>query len=159
RGSAASIDELTTAGNAALRGFDPRVRFAVVQTLQERFDRAARSWTLGATLFSVFGMLALIVAAIGLYSVLAFDVAQRARELGIRSALGAEKGRLLRTVVRDGVALAAAGVVVGLGIALAAGPWVRDLLFEISPRDPAVLGVVSGVILTTGVLASLVPAL
>jgi predicted permease len=151
--------EVAAAAAPLLRSLDPRIRFADVQPLREILDPQARSWTLGATMFTIFGVLALIVAAVGLYSVLAFDVAQRTRELGIRTALGAAKGRLLVTVLREGFALAGLGVALGLAIAVAVAPYARDLLFEVSPRDPVVLAVVAIALVATGVLASLLPAL
>jgi ABC-type lipoprotein release transport system permease subunit len=100
-----------------------------------------------------------VVASIGLYSLLSFQVAQRTREIGIRAALGAERGRILRQVVGDGTRLAALGVVVGLLLALLLSPLLRDLLFEVSPRDPLVLTAVSAVLLAVAVLASTVPGL
>jgi ABC-type antimicrobial peptide transport system permease subunit len=145
--------------SAALRGFEPGVRYAEVRSLREILEPGARSWTLGAAMFSVFGLLALVVAAIGLYSVLAFDVAQRTRELGIRSALGARKDRLLGTVVLDGTRLAAAGVVLGLAAAWLAAPYAAELLFQVSPREPAVLGGAALVLLVVAALASLAPGL
>jgi ABC-type antimicrobial peptide transport system permease subunit len=159
RARAGDVAALAATLAPMLRSLDPRVRFATVTPLRELIDPQARSWTLGATMFTVFGVLALVVAAIGLYSVLAFDVAQRTRELGIRSALGAEKRRLLQAVVKEGVAMAGVGMALGLAIALAASPYVTELLFEVSPRDPLVLAVVPAVLLVTAVLASLVPAL
>jgi predicted permease len=142
-----------------LRGLDPRIRYASVAPLQDKIDPEARSWTLGATLFTVFGLLALLVAAVGLYGVLAFDVAQRTRELGIRTALGAERARLLRSVVSHGLRMAVVGVVLGLGIALLAAPHVGDLLFKVSPRDPDVFIAVALALLLVALLASFVPGL
>ena len=144
---------------ATLRNLGPRVRFAQVATLREALEPQTRSWTLGATLFSVFGVLALLVAGIGLYGVLAFHVAQRTRELGIRSALGAMKGELLGAVVRDGVRITTLGVLVGLGLALVLGRYAEPLLFRVSSRDPLVLGGVAAILLTVGVMASLLPGI
>jgi predicted permease len=144
---------------SALRSFSPDVRYANVQTLRELLDPQARSWTLGATMFSVFGFLALILAAVGLYSVLAFDVAQRTRELGIRTALGAKRARLLGSVLYQGGCLVALGVALGLAVAYVAAPYARDLLFEVSPRDPGVFGTVAAVLLAVSVAASLTPGL
>lgn len=142
-----------------LRELGPRVRFAQVSTMREQLEPQTRSWTLAATLFSVFGLLALLVAGIGLYGVLAFHVAQRTRELGIRSALGAMKGELLGAVVRDGVSIVAVGVVVGLALALLLGRYAEPLLFHVSSRDPLVLGGVSAILLVVGVVASLLPGI
>ena len=152
-------EELVSTVAPLLRDFDPRVRFATVRPLRTVLEPQARAWTLGATMFTVFGLLALVVAAIGLYGVLAFDVAQRTRELGIRTALGAERTRLLRSVVMSGVALGGAGVLLGLGVALVAGPFAGDLLFEVSPRDPLVLVGVAAVLLAVTVVASLLPGM
>jgi len=140
-----------------LRGLDPRIRYASVAPLQDELDPQERSWTLGATMFTVFGLLALLVAAVGLYGVLAFDVAQRTRELGIRTALGAERARLLRGVVLDGLRMATLGIVIGLGIALVAAPYVGDLLFEVSPRDPDVFVGVAAALVLVALVASFVP--
>lgn len=142
-----------------LRSFSPRVRYASVQTLRDALDPQARAWSMGATLFSAFGILALVVAVVGLYSLLAFDVADRTRELGIRSALGASKEGLLRRVVLRGVGLAAIGVALGTVVALALAPRVEDLLFGVGARDPFVLGSVAVVLIAAGALASWVPGL
>jgi predicted permease len=152
-------DELVDAVASVLRGFSPIVRNVQVMTVRDHLDPQARSWTLGATMFTIFGLLALVVAAVGLYSVLAFDVAQRTREIGVRTALGARKARLLGTVVAQGTFLGGIGVALGLGAAYLAAPYVQDLLFETSPRDPTVFTTVAIVLLAVSVAASLVPAL
>lgn len=137
----------------------PLVRFARVYTLQELVEPQLRSWKLGASMFSLFGALALAVAGWGLFSVLAFDVALRRHEIGVRSALGAGAGRLLRLVVRRAVTLTAVGVGLGLVAAFGAARFVEPLLFEVSPRDPAIYGGVGLVLLGVAVLASTLPGL
>jgi hypothetical protein len=137
----------------------PDVRWATVTPLRDALDPQARSWRMGATMFTVFGLLALVVASIGLYSLLSFQVAQRTREIGIRTALGAERGRILRQVVLEGARLAAVGVGLGLLLALALGPLARDLLFRVSPRDPLTLAGVAAILLVVATLASTVPGL
>jgi predicted permease len=137
---------------------DPDIRYAVVRPLQERIDPQLRSYRLGATVFGLFGLLALIVAALGLYSVLAFNVAQRTHEIGVRSALGATRGRIVAQILRESVALAAIGVVLGLVIAIAAGGALAPLLYQISPRDPVVLTVVTVTLLLAAAAAGIVPA-
>lgn len=109
---------------------------------REILEPDARSWTLGATLFSVFGLLALIVATIGLYSVLAFDVAQRTKEIGIRSPLGARRGQVLGEVLARGGPVAAAGCGLGLGVAFLVAPTVQPLLIRVQARDSLVLAIV-----------------
>ena len=150
-----AVDEIA----AVLRTFTPRVRFATARPLRETLDPQARAWTLGATMFSIFGLLALGLAAIGLYSVLAFDVAQRTRELGIRTALGAHKGALLRSVLVQGGRLTVLGIVLGGLAAWGAAPYVGDLLFQVEPRDPWTLIGVAVVLLVVSTAASLVPGM
>lgn len=152
-------ETLAAAVAPVLRSFSPQIRYASVESLWEMLEPQARSWTLGAAMFAVFGLLALVVAAIGLYSVLAFDVARRTREIGIRNALGAKKRRLLRDVVLEGTRLAVLGVALGLLVAYLAAPFVEELLFQVEPRDPEVMGVVAAVLGAVAVAASLVPGL
>lgn len=109
-------------------------------------------------MFGLFGALALLVAAIGLYSVISYLVTQRTHELGVRIALGAQVGNIVRLVVRYGVGLAIVGVALGLVLAFSAARWIEPLLFDTSPRNPIVFGVVAAVLLTVALLASVVPA-
>jgi predicted permease len=157
--TAGSPRDIAGAAAAALRSLDPSIRFATVRPLRDILDPQARSWTLGAWMFTTFGALALVVAAIGLYSVLAFDVAQSTREIGIRSALGAERRRLLVSVLLRGLGMVVTGVAVGLAITWAAAPYVSDLLFHVSPRDPVVLAVATASLLAVALAASLLPGL
>jgi predicted permease len=142
----------------ALLRVEPRLRWAEATAFQELIDPQIRSWKLGATLFTVFGALALLVAAIGLYSVLGFDVAQRTREIGLRTALGADRRSILVMVIRRGVMLAGLGVGVGLVVALGIAPRLGDLLHETSPRDPGVLAFAALTLLGVAVVASAIPA-
>jgi ABC-type antimicrobial peptide transport system permease subunit len=100
-----------------------------------------------------------MLAAIGLYSVIAYDVAQRTHELGVRIALGARMGDVMRLVVGDGLRIALVGVLLGGMLALWAGRWIAPLLYEQSPHDPRVFGAVTGVLLAVALLASAIPAL
>jgi len=151
--------ELAAAVAPTLRSLSPSVRYADVRTLREILDPQARSWTMGAALFSGFGILALLVAAIGLYSVLAFEVVQRTREIGVRTALGARRMQVLREVIGDGGRISVLGCLLGLGMAFFLAPLVQPLLFQVSGRDPWVLmGVALGT-LVVGSLSSLPPAL
>jgi predicted permease len=137
---------------------DPDIRYAVVRPLQANIDPQFRSYRLGASMFGLFGLLALIVAAFGLYSVLAFNVAQRTHEIGVRSALGATRGRIVAQVLKESVGLAAIGIALGLVIAIAAAGVLAPLLYEISPRDPVVLIGVAVTLLAAAAAAGLVPA-
>jgi ABC-type antimicrobial peptide transport system permease subunit len=93
-------------------------------------------------MFGAFGMLALVLAAVGLYGVLAYDVSQRTHEMGVRVALGAQGRDVSRLVVWEGLRIVVVGGAIGFGIALAAGRFVAPLLFRTSPREPVVFGVV-----------------
>lgn len=136
----------------------PGASYLVVTPLTQVLGGETRSWRLGATMFVVFGTLALVLAAIGLYSVITYNVAQRTHELGVRAALGARMGDLARLVVREAMQLTVAGVALGLGLALFVARWVEPLLFHESPRDPWVFGVVAAVLLAVAAVASFMPA-
>ncbi len=135
----------------------PGTSYVTTLPLAEILGNERRPWQTGATMFLVLGALALVVAAIGLYSVIAYNVAQRTHELGIRIALGARLRDLVRLVLGDGLRLALAGIVIGCGLALVAGRWVGTLLFEVSPRDPAVFGAVALVLVVAALAASALP--
>jgi putative ABC transport system permease protein len=136
----------------------PGSSYVTVERLGELIERETRSWMMGATVFSAFGALALLLAAVGLYSVIAYSVAQRKQELAVRVALGASAGKVMRVVVGEGLRFAVTGVVVGATLALLAGRWIAPLLFDQSPRDPVVFGTVTSVLLVVAGLASAIPA-
>jgi predicted permease len=136
----------------------PGASYVTVTPLTQVLGSETQSWRLGATMFVVFGILALVLAAIGLYSVIAYNVAQRTHELGVRAALGAGMRDLARLVVREALQLTVAGVAIGAGIALFVARWVEPLLFHESPRDPWVFAGVATVLLAVAALASFLPA-
>jgi putative ABC transport system permease protein len=131
---------------------------AEVTPIAERWEEAVRPWRTGSLLFGGLGVLALLVAAVGLYAVVAFGVAQRTREFGIRTALGANAADVVRSVLGEGVRLVAIGVTLGVLIALAAAKLVAALLFGITPRDPLVYVVSAMVLLLSAVVAAWFPA-
>jgi predicted permease len=141
----------------ALQTRVPDAPFIDITALDELVNPQMRAWQLGATAFGVFGLLAVIVAALGLYSVLAYDVSRRFRELGIRVALGADGGDIRRMVVGRALRVAVIGALVGSAIAVAAGPTVTPLLFETSSRDPSAFLAAAAVLFTVAVLAAVVP--
>jgi putative ABC transport system permease protein len=142
----------------ALQKLMPGAAYVAVTPMREIIDPRQRSWQLGATMFLVFGGLALALAAIGLYSVIAYGVAQRTQEIGVRIALGAGVRDVVRLVLREGVRFAVVGIVIGGGVALWASKWIGPLLFSVSPKDPAVYGIVTVVLLAVAILASAIPA-
>ena len=137
----------------------PGLSYVTTQPLEELVTRAQRSWRLGATMFMVLGGLALAVAAIGLYGVIRYSVAQRRREMSVRAALGAGSLDLVRVVVGPNLRLTALGIVVGAAIAVAARSRVQPLLFEQSATDPTAFLVAAAVLGLAAVAASLAPAL
>jgi predicted permease len=141
-----------------LQALMPGASYVTVTPLRDFVTGQTKSWRLGATMFAIFGALALSLAAIGLYGVLAFDVRQRLHELGIRVALGASMRDIMGYVVSGGMKLAGAGIGLGLAIVLLLGRWAEPLLFEESPRDPSVLIAVTAILLGVAVLASFLPA-
>jgi hypothetical protein len=149
---------LAPAVRRAVLGVSAEVRFVEVTPMRERFAGLLGPWRLGAALFTAFGALALAVAAVGLYSVLAFDVAERQRELGIRAALGAGRRALVGLVMARAARVVGAGAAVGALLALAAGRFLADLLFEVPAADPPVYAAVLGVLGAAAALAGLVPA-
>jgi len=136
----------------------PGPSYIGVQPLEALVHDAQRTLRLGATMFIALGVLALVVAAVGLYGMLAYDVAARRHELGVRIALGARKGNLIRLVAGRGFTVAMAGVTVGCALALVAGHWIQPILFQQSARDPGIYGLMSSVLLVVALLASVLPA-
>ncbi|AHG93091.1 permease (plasmid) [Gemmatirosa kalamazoonensis] len=136
----------------------PGARYLDVVPLEDRIDPQVRPWRLGATMFTAFGMLALLIAAVGLYSVMAYTVAQRLHEMGLRMALGARGRDVTALVLGQGMGVAAAGIALGAAAALAASHWVAPLLFDVSARDPLVYLAVAATLAAAALVASLVPA-
>jgi ABC-type antimicrobial peptide transport system permease subunit len=108
-------------------------------------------------MFVAFGVLALLVAAVGLYGVMAYTVGQRMHELGVRIALGAQGWDVARLVLSQGVRLALGGVAAGTALALVAARWIEPLLFRQSATDPTVLILVSGLLMLVALVACSVP--
>ena len=136
----------------------PGSAYLVATPISETMGPVVRSWRLGATMFVVFGGLALVLATIGLYSVVAYGVAQRMHELGVRVALGARAADIMSLVIADGLRLLGIGVVLGLAAALLGGRWIAPLLFKVSATDLVTLGSVAATMLAVGAVASGVPA-
>lgn len=142
---------------AVQSGLD-RSAYVRVRAYQDLIDPQLRSWKLGASLFTLFGALALGIAAMGLFGVISYLIAQRTREIGVRIALGASRDRMWRLVVLDAVKLVAVGLVAGVLIAMAAGPLVRDMLYRTSPWEVANAATAIVVLLGVTVCAAAWPA-
>jgi predicted permease len=136
----------------------PGASYVTTTPFREVIGSQTKSWEVGAQMFAAFGVLALVLASIGLYSVIAYNVAQRTHEMGVRIALGAQVADVVRLVVSDGLRLGGVGLVIGGVGALSAARWVKPLLFDESPSDPLVFVLVTGTLLAVTVAASWIPA-
>ena len=142
----------------ALQSFAPGLPYAEVRPLADLLERQMRPWLLGASMFTAFGVLALALAAVGLYAVRAYAVAQRTQEIGVRLALGARFGDVMRMVLLEGVRVTVAGVAAGAALALLLGRYFEPLLFQTRAANPAVMLIVAGVLVAVAAAASAVPA-
>ncbi|MBC8090151.1 MAG: ABC transporter permease [Phycisphaerae bacterium] len=131
----------------------PRIR-----PMPEILERQLRPWRMGAALFGAAGILALLVAAVGVYSSIAYTMAQRTREIGVRVALGARMDQIIRLVVGEGVRIVAVGAALGIVGVLMLGKLVSAMLYETSPRDPVVLVASTLTLLLVAVVACAIPA-
>ena len=143
---------------AALQQHMRGTSYLTAQPLSEIIGGAQRSWRTGATLLLAFGGLALVVAAVGLYGVVSYGVAQRTHEIGVRIALGATPRRIIGLVVGGSVRLVLVGSALGMALALWGARWVEPLLFRQSATDPRVYALVGAVMLLVALGASLSPA-
>jgi len=141
-----------------LSGIDTEVALAEPRTLRERVDDSIFVERMIATLSGFFGVLALLLAAIGIYGVMAYAVARRTAEIGVRIALGAAPASIEWMVLRDGLLLIALGIAIGLPLALASARVTASLLYGVKPNDPATILAAVSVLSLAGLLAALVPA-
>jgi len=142
-----------------LRAAAASMPFVSVTPLDNLIAPQMQSWKLGAMMFGLFAALAIVLASVGLYGVMAYDVAQRTSELGVRMALGAQAADVRRLVLFRGLRIATLGGGVGLVLAFVAGARVAPLLFRTSPHDPAAFALAAAVLAAVTMAATLVPAL
>jgi predicted permease len=141
-----------------MRQFDPHVPLVGLQTVSELIGSSLRTERLVASLSAVFGGLAILLAALGLYGVMAYTVTRRTREFGIRMALGAQRAGIVRLILGEAAILVGLGLAVGLGMALAAGKAVSSMLFGLKPWDPLTLALTLVILAAIGFAASFLPA-
>lgn len=153
-----AAEQLTNPLRRAILDIDPEQPVYGIVTMNRQMGESLRNQRVSMNLVGIFAGLAIVLASVGIYGVLSFSVGQRTRELGTRMALGAERRRILALVLKQGIGLTAVGVVLGIGIALAAGHWVTSLLFGISPWDVPTLAGVSVALTLIALLACYVPA-
>jgi predicted permease len=152
------VGALTAAVRREVAALDPSLPVARVQPLAQLVSDATAQPRLTVLVFGIFALAAMALAAVGLYGLMAFGVAQRTREIGVQLALGAQPERVVRAVLGQGVRLAALGVVIGGGAAVAAAGALRSILFETEPTDPATFAAVGLLLLLVAAAASAGPA-
>jgi putative ABC transport system permease protein len=155
-------ESLVTALRRAVQKADPNLPLYYVGTPHDQIDVFVAQNRIIATLFSIFGVVAVVLASVGIYGVMSFAVNQRTQEFGVRMALGANAGRILQMVVQQGVVQIAVGLALGLGLALAlaivAADGIQNTLFGVSGRDPLTYLAVGTVITVVSLVATFVPA-
>jgi len=151
-------EDMVASVRNAMQGTAADLPVARVTPLADLVAPSIRPWRLGTTMFGLFAGLALVLAAVGLYGVLSYTVAQRTQEIGIRVAMGAQRGAVLGLTVGQGVRIAALGAAIGALAALAGGRVLSSLLYGVSPRDPLVLLGAATTMLAVAAIASYLPA-
>jgi putative ABC transport system permease protein len=149
---------LTNAARNVIQGLDSDQPVADVRTMESLLAKSVARARFTALLLTVFAGVALVLSAVGIYGVISYTVAQRNHEIGVRMALGAQAGDVLKLVLRNGMVLALVGVVVGLVGAFALTRAIRALLYEVTPTDALTFGSVSALLLAVALLACYIPA-
>ena len=151
-------EQLVSAVRGELRQIDPEIPVADARPMTDVMARSVASRRLNVLIIGAFALLAIVLAAVGVYGVMAYDVLQRTREIGIRVALGASRSSVLSLVLLQGMRLVLIGAVLGLAVAALLSGSVAGLLFEVAPRDVAVFASVALLLTAAGALASYIPA-
>ncbi|MGA2536795.1 MAG: ABC transporter permease [Terracidiphilus sp.] len=157
--SSLPAEQMENALRSTVRSIDPLLPLTHVQTMEQAVSESEAPRRFNTVLIGSFALAAVLLAVLGIYSVISFSVASRMQEMAIRMALGSQRGAIVRLVLESGAKLAAGGCVIGLGGAVAAARVMRSLLFGVSPFDPLVLGLAAVGLLLLAVAASGLPAL
>jgi predicted permease len=152
-------EQMENALRAAVRAIDPQLPLTQVQTMEQAVSETEAPRRFNTVLISSFAFAAVLLAVLGIYSVIAFSVASREQEMAIRMALGSQRSGIMRLILISGAKLAAVGCVLGLVGATANSALLRSLLFGVSPFDPVVLTLAAAAVLLLAVIASTLPAL
>jgi predicted permease len=156
--SALPPDQMENTMRGVVRELDPQLPLSQVQTMDEVVAQSEGPRRFNTAVVTSFALAAVLLAGLGIYSIVAFSVASRVQEMAIRLALGSQRGDILRLVLISGVKLAAVGVLIGLAGAAAASRLVRSFLFEVSPFDPVVLVLAAIAVFALALVASAMPA-
>jgi putative ABC transport system permease protein len=149
---------VTTAVTAAVQSLDSDLPLDQVRTMDQLVDESLAGDRFATVLFAAFAGVALILAAIGIYGVMSFAVAQRTHEIGLRMALGADSRQVLRMVLQEGMLLALGGLFLGLAGAYFVGRTMSSVLYQVTAIDPVAISIVAGVLLLAALLATYIPA-
>jgi ABC-type antimicrobial peptide transport system permease subunit len=141
-----------------VREVEPHLPLFEISTQQEQISASLAQERLFARLSSLFSALALLLACIGLYGVMSYAVARRTQEIGIRLALGAQSGQVLRLVMRETLWLVLIGVLIGVPAALICTRWIAHLLFGLSPADPITIALAASMMVAVAAIAGYLPA-
>jgi putative ABC transport system permease protein len=142
----------------AVRSIDPQAPIFGTRTMQEAVVASVGAQRLSATLIGGFSILALFLAAIGLYGVLAYSVTQRTREIGIRIALGSPRAKIFGLILWQGMIIVWLGIFAGVILALGCGPFIRHFVYGVAPHDPATIIGVAALLAVIAILACWLPA-
>jgi ABC-type antimicrobial peptide transport system permease subunit len=157
--SAVPPEQIENALRTTVRSIDPLLPLTQVQTMEQVVSQSEASRRFNTALISSFAFAAVLLAILGIYSVIAFSVASRVQEMAIRMTLGSQRSAIVRLVLKSGAKLAAIGCVIGLTGAAAASGLLRSMLFGVSPFDPLVLLLAAVCVLLLALGASVPPAL
>jgi ABC-type antimicrobial peptide transport system permease subunit len=150
---------LTTQVREAVASLDADLPIYWVYTMRQQLERSLWFVRVFGTMFMIFGIIALFLAGIGLYAVMAFSVSRRTREVGIRMALGAKTRDVVRLIFGQGMLQLTIGLSVGMALAYGVSRLITFILFDVQPRDPMIFGGVAAVLAAAGLLACLMPAI
>jgi putative ABC transport system permease protein len=155
-----SIDSQTLIGSVreAVRSVDPQEDGSRYQTMAAIFADSINEPRFYTLLLGVFGVVALTLAAVGIFGVISYSVSRRTREIGVRMALGASRSSVLAMILSESMLMIAGGLAVGIAAALALTRLLATLLFEVQPADPATFAVVATLLLGVGLTAAFLPA-
>jgi ABC-type antimicrobial peptide transport system permease subunit len=149
---------LASAASAAVRQVDAEQAVSEINTLEGLVNETVAQPRFNASLLALFALLALVLAAVGIYGVIAYAVAQRTSEIGLRVALGAQPRDVLKLIFAQGMRLTVIGIIIGLGAAFALTRWMESLLFQVRPFDPLTLSIMAAALLGVALLACWLPA-
>jgi putative ABC transport system permease protein len=156
--TAVEPESLTPALESVVRDLDKDLPLSLTRTMDAVLETSIARERMSMIIFSVFALVALVLASVGLYGVISHSVTERTHEIGVRMALGADAGHVLRLVVRQGLTTTAIGVTVGVAAAIALSRWIEGLLFGVKPNDPLTMVAVISTLMAVALIACYVPA-